>query len=88
MRVQSDASLRAYFDGWQSKFGQGFQPGTAEYDRRLAIFKQNLQVRLACKKRTHPGACACSSAWQHSAITDTTDAHAQLVNAPCRAWLH
>ncbi|KAI7842298.1 hypothetical protein COHA_003939 [Chlorella ohadii] len=45
--LQSDASLRASFDGWQSDFGQSFQPGTAEYDQRLAIFKNTLQRMVA-----------------------------------------
>ena len=66
--LQSDASLRASFDGWQSDFGQSFQPGTAEYDQRLAIFKNTLQVRSVCRE-TKTLACACASA---GSTPDTT----------------
>ncbi|PRW59039.1 ervatamin-B-like [Chlorella sorokiniana] len=42
-----DASLRNYFNRWQSTFGQSYQEGTADYDRRIAIFRQNLQGMVA-----------------------------------------
>lgn len=57
LSLQDDASLRSYFDSWRSEFGQSFQPGTAEYERALAIFKSALQVGLHCLEHE----CTCDS---------------------------
>lgn len=42
--LQDDASLRSYFDGWQRNFSQSFQQGSADYDQRLGVFRDNLLV--------------------------------------------
>lgn len=43
--LQSDASLASYFDQWQDTFGRSYARGSSEYTRRVATFKQALQVR-------------------------------------------